>query len=66
MDPAAQMVCVRMASGEDLAVIPCKELSTVRALKEKLQALCGVPRFRQRLLLDGRSLGDEVKLPGGF
>ncbi|CAE6944962.1 ANKRD50 [Symbiodinium natans] len=62
MDPAAQMVCVRMASGEDLAVIPCKELSTVRALKEKLQALCGVPRFRQRLLLDGRSLGDEVKL----
>ncbi|CAE7578832.1 warA [Symbiodinium sp. CCMP2592] len=38
------------------------ELSTVRALKRRLQSLCGLPRFRQRLLHGGRDLDDSVGL----
>eukprot|EP00439_Symbiodinium_sp_Y106_P033859 s399_g4.t1 len=56
------MLRVWWASGEQVAAIPAEELSTVRALKQRLQAHCGLPRFRQRLLHGGRNLDDSVAL----
>ncbi|CAE7695002.1 Ank2, partial [Symbiodinium sp. CCMP2456] len=32
-----------------------------RSLKRYLQSLCGVPRFRQRLIADGRALEDDFR-----
>ncbi|CAE7606188.1 ASB3 [Symbiodinium sp. CCMP2456] len=56
------MLRVWKASGEELVAISGKELKTVRALKKQLQGYCGLPRFRQRLLLDGRNLEDDESL----
>ena len=55
------MLRVWKASGEELVAISNKEL-TVRALKKQLQGYCGLPRFRQRLLLDGTNLQDNESL----
>ncbi|CAE7945267.1 Ank1 [Symbiodinium sp. KB8] len=56
------MLHVWKVSGEELAIIPVEELGSVRSLKQQLQCLCGVPRFRQRLLVDGAALADDVIL----
>ena len=61
-DSNTQMLHVWKASGRELAAVRLEELSDVRALKRHLQELCGVPRFRQMLLYDGRSLEDDVRL----
>ena len=58
------MLTVRLVSGELLAKIPTQELSTVRALKQRLHGLCDAARFRQRLLHDGRLLEDDERLDG--
>ena len=65
-DPQAseQVLQVRLTSGEVAAAIPVGEVSTVGALKQHLQAVCGVTRFRQRLLHDGTVLADDVGLEG--
>ena len=62
------MLRIRMVSGEELATIPVEEVSSVRALKRRLQQLHGLPpMFRQRLLLQGSSKklddDDKVDLP---
>ena len=50
-------------SGEEVASIAAGEVSDVRSLKRRLSQLPGLPpRFRQRLLLDGRGLEDAVML----
>ena len=59
-----QMLTVRLASGKVLATVPTKELTTVRALKQRLRGLCDATRFRQRLLHDGALLEDDDKLDG--
>eukprot|EP00439_Symbiodinium_sp_Y106_P044029 s5073_g5.t1 len=56
------MLRIWKASGEELVAISGKELETVRALKKQLQGFCGLPRFRQRLLLDGTNLQDNESL----
>ena len=56
------MLRVWKSSGEELAAISSKELRTVRDLKKQLQGFCGLPRFRQRLLLDGDNLQDDMVL----
>ncbi|CAE7370189.1 mask, partial [Symbiodinium sp. KB8] len=61
-DINTQMLHVWKASGRELAAVRLEELSDVRALKRYLQGLCGVPRFRQMLLYDGRSLEDDLRL----
>ena len=61
---AEQMLQVRLASGEVAATVPVGEVSTARALKEHLQGVCGVTRFRQRLLHDGTILADDACLEG--
>lgn len=48
-------------SGEEIAV-PRDQLSTVRALKQRLHGLCGVSRFRQRLTHQGTVLVDDARL----
>ena len=55
------MLRVWKASGEELVAIPSEGL-TVRALKKHLQSFCGLPRFRQRLLLGGENLQDDESL----
>ena len=61
-----EMVTVRLASGKVLATIPTQELTTVRALKQRLHSLCDATRFRQRLLHDGELLEDEDELDSPF
>ena len=56
------MLRVWWTSGEELAALPVEQLSTVRALKQDLHKLCGVPRFRQRLIHDDKSLSDSACL----
>ncbi|CAE7245802.1 Ank2 [Symbiodinium natans] len=56
------MLHVRMPSGEELASIPAADLSTVRNLKNDLQRICGVPRFRQKLLHGGNALEEDMRL----
>ena len=57
------MLRVRLLSGEELTSLPLTELSDVRALKQRLHQQHGLPpRFRQRLLQEGQSLDDSVKL----
>ena len=59
----ADMLSVLMASGKELAAIPVEQLTNVEMLKKDLQKLCGVPRFRQRLIeQDGTCLEDHVIL----
>ncbi|CAE7466668.1 Ank2, partial [Symbiodinium microadriaticum] len=43
----------------EVAALPPEEVGDVRSLKRYLQDLCGVPRFRQRLITDGRALEDD-------
>ena len=49
------MLHVWKASGEELAVVKLEDFREVRDLKRHLQGLCGLPRFRQRLV--SKSLG---------
>ena len=50
-------------SGQEVATIPVAESGEVRALKQRLNRLHGIPsRFRQRLLFCGQALDDFVKL----
>ena len=52
-----------MMSGQEVATIPFAESGEVRALKQRLHRLHGIPsRFRQRLLCCGDALDDSVKL----
>ena len=44
-----KMLRVFSASGHELLARGMEELSDVRALKQDLQELCGLPRFRQRM-----------------
>ena len=53
------MIRVCLVSGDALHVA-VDEDSDVRSLKRSLQSRCGHPRFRQRLLHEGRILDDEV------
>ena len=54
------------ASGERAASIPMEDLVDVRSLKHNLGRRCGLPRFRQRLLRNGRVLPEEecLESPG--
>ena len=61
-DSPAKEVHIWLASGAELTVLPWEELSDVRTLKAQLQELCGLPRFRQRLLHEGTVLADDAKL----
>ncbi|CAE7828862.1 ANKHD1 [Symbiodinium sp. CCMP2592] len=65
MDPAHQLLHVWLISGEKVISLPEEELTDVLSLKRHLQTLCGMPRFRQRLLHEGTPLADDVKL-GSF
>ena len=56
---ASSPLHVWMVSGSEVASIPKEELSDVRSLKQRLQTLSGLPRFRQGLLLGGRVLDDS-------
>ena len=57
------MLGVRMISGKELAKVALSEELTVRALKQQLHLLHGMPpRFRQRLLLKGQCLDDAAKI----
>ncbi|CAE7565141.1 ANKRD39 [Symbiodinium sp. CCMP2456] len=52
-------------SGEEWATVSTDEFPTVRSLKQHLEGLCGVPRFRQRLLLGETTLQDDAMLGSG-
>ncbi|CAE7781432.1 NEK1 [Symbiodinium sp. CCMP2592] len=57
------LFCIGDEDGEQVASLPLEELSDVKALKQRLHHCHGLPtRFRQRLLLDGRTLPDDFKL----
>ena len=66
MDSSSRdMLRVYLASGTELAAFTTEDLSSVekvRALKQRLESLCGLPRFRQRLLYDGVALEDDIVL----
>ena len=53
---------VFQTSGEELASISAEEVGSVQELKCRLYGLCGVPRFRQRLLHEGGVLEDGMGL----
>ena len=56
------MLRVCTLSAEELLTTPIGELTNVKELKQKIDETCGVPRFRQRLLLEGVSLDDTTIL----
>ena len=57
------MLQIRLLSGEAVASIPVEETCDVRGLKRRLHRLHGFPpRYRQRLLADGKDVGDSVTL----
>ena len=57
------MLHVRMLSGQEVASVPVAEVSNVRALKQQLNLVQGMPpRFRQRLLFGGAALDDSAHL----
>ncbi|OLP75178.1 Kinase D-interacting substrate of 220 kDa [Symbiodinium microadriaticum] len=59
------MLQLRMLSGETVACIPVEEIHDVKALKQRLTQMHGMPpRFRQRVLLHGENLEDDVALDG--
>ena len=61
----AKMLQLRMLSGETVACIPVEEIHDVKALKQRLTQMHGMPpRFRQRVLLHGENLEDDVALDG--
>ncbi|CAE7383727.1 Ank2 [Symbiodinium natans] len=64
------MLRVLRLSGEELASLPTTEIEvateatpklTVRVWKKHLQGLCGVARFRQRLLQEGHVLDEDAE-----
>ena len=58
-----KMLQVWLLSGEAVASIPVEEICDVKDLKRRLHRLHGLPpRFRQRLLVDGKDVGDCVTL----
>ena len=61
-------IIIRRVSGEELTITLQEDLfPDVRALKQQLNQLHGlVPRFRQRLLLDGQCLEDIATLHPGM
>ena len=57
------MLRIRMLSGEEVVRIPLEEVADVRALKQRLNTLHGLPnRFRQRLFFRGSPLHDSATL----
>ena len=62
MSDCSPMVHVWKASGDQMATLALADVGSVRTLKQHLQTLCGVSRFRQRLLLRGETLADEAQL----
>ncbi|CAE7354943.1 AKT1 [Symbiodinium pilosum] len=56
------MLRVWLTSGEEVASLPVENLTDVKNLKLHLQGLCGLTRFRQRLLHEGVPLYDTVTL----
>ena len=57
------MLRITLLSGEEVASLPLKELSDVKALKQRLHEQHRLPpRFRQRLLHEGKTLDDAVAL----
>ena len=56
------MLHVWKVSGELFSAVPLETVNDVRSLKLHLQKLCGVPRFRQRLLHDGMFMDEGFKL----
>ena len=57
------MLRITMLSGEEVASMPLPDLSDVRALKEQLHRLHGLPtRFRQRLFHCGNPVDDATPL----
>ena len=57
------MLRIRLLSGEEVASIPVAEADGVKALKQRLHQQHGLPpRFRQRLVHEGRFLPDALKL----
>ena len=60
---APAMLRITLLSGEELTSLPLTELSDVKALKQRLHQEHGLPpRFRQRLLHEGKTLDDAVAL----
>ncbi|CAE7193274.1 ANKRD50 [Symbiodinium sp. CCMP2592] len=56
------MLRIMLVSGKEVTSIPLTELSDVKALKQRLHQQQGLPpRFRQRLVHGGSTLGDEIK-----
>ncbi|CAE7028996.1 Ankrd17 [Symbiodinium sp. CCMP2592] len=55
---------VCLPSGQIVAEFPVDELEdvNVKSLKQKLQSKCGVPRFRQQLVIGGDILEDDNRL----
>ncbi|CAE7232829.1 mask [Symbiodinium natans] len=53
-------------SGQEVMAIPVEGLGNVRALKVQLQGLCGVPRFRQCLIHNGKVLEDSMLFEAPF
>ena len=62
MSDCSPMVHIWKASGDQMATLALADVGSVRTLKQHLQTLCGVSRFRQRLLLRGETLADEAQL----
>ncbi|CAE7547529.1 Fem1aa [Symbiodinium natans] len=60
------MIHVRRVSGEKVAEFPADQLSTVLVLKQRLQQICGLPRFRLRLLRGDAALFDANELAPGM
>ena len=56
------MLHVWLPSGEELASVPAENLTDVKSLKQHLHSLCGLPRFRQRLLCERDPVDDHASL----
>ena len=56
------MLHVWKASGEELVALHIEGLGEVKAVKQYLEKLCGLPRFRQELLHEGCNLDDSAFL----
>ena len=61
-DSSPGMLRVWKISGEEVTAARLRDVTNVKALKQHLQKLCGVSRFRQKLLFDGECLDDKTKL----
>ena len=54
------MLNVWSVSGERLLTLPSEDLTDVRDLKRRISSVCGLPRYRQRLMHEGASLEDPA------